>query len=147
MNLTRKGYNFTGWKPKSDRMPANDTTVVAQWTVTVPPLVEIVISTKEVEEKDIEKIIKGFTNENFTVEVIEMIEDTGKVKVIIRFNEPKHAMNFVEAIESSNNSGPIIEAISFLSEVPLSFSPRTPCFSSFLFISFLFIDLLLETFF
>ena len=32
MNLTREGCAFSGWKPKPDRMPANDTTVVAQWT-------------------------------------------------------------------------------------------------------------------
>ena len=31
MNLTREGYAFNGWNHRPERMPANDTTVVAQW--------------------------------------------------------------------------------------------------------------------
>ena len=140
VDLTREGYTFNGWVPNLERMPAKNTTVTAQWTATVPPIVEVVIGTKEVDKKEIEKIIQGFTDENFTIEVIEVVEDTGKVKVIIRFNEPNHAMNFVEAIESSSNSGPTIETIGFLSEVPLSFSPKAHYLFSFL--SFLIITLL-----
>ena len=32
-NPEREGYNFTGWNPNPKTMPANDTTVVAQWTM------------------------------------------------------------------------------------------------------------------
>ena len=30
---TKKGYTFKEWNPKPDKMPANDTTVVAQWMI------------------------------------------------------------------------------------------------------------------
>ena len=31
VNLSKEGYRFIGWKPKPERMPANNITVVAQW--------------------------------------------------------------------------------------------------------------------
>ena len=32
VNLNKEGYTFNGWKPKPERMPAKDTTIVAHWT-------------------------------------------------------------------------------------------------------------------
>ena len=35
MNPFREGHKFDGWEPKPEKMPANDTTVVTQWTEVV----------------------------------------------------------------------------------------------------------------
>ena len=32
-NITKEGYSHSGWYPKPSRMPANDTTVIAQWII------------------------------------------------------------------------------------------------------------------
>ena len=70
-NLTREGYNFTGWDPKPENMPANDITLVAQWIEVVAEVeseyVEIVFDRKKMTEEEVKEIIKKYTDEEFTI--------------------------------------------------------------------------------
>ena len=137
----KRGYTFNEWKPKPERMPANDTTVVAQWTVnTSSSIVEIVIMKKNMTKEGVEKIIKEIIDKNFVIDKIEEDKSTGETTVIIRFDDAKGAKNFVDAIEASGNSDMGITIIGFLSEKLISLSstckPFFSFFSALLFFSF-----------
>ena len=116
-NLTREGCAFSGWKPKPERMPANDTTVVAQWIENATSeVIKIVFSKKDMTKDEVSEIIKGFTKENFIIKEFE-VNENGNFFVIIRFDDTASAKNFVEAITDNGNSNDLfIESISFLSE-------------------------------
>ena len=61
-NLTREGCAFSGWKPKPERMPANDTTVVAQWIENATSeVIKIVFNKKDMTKDEVTEIIKEFT--------------------------------------------------------------------------------------
>ena len=133
VNPAREGFAFNRWKPKPEAMPAQDTTVVAQWTVnTSSNLVEIVIGKKNITKEDAEKIIKGITDENFVIDRIEEDKSTGETIVIIRFDGAEGVKSFVNAVEASGNSDMIIRIIGFSQESLLSLSPACkPFFSHF----------------
>ena len=115
-NLTREDFVFSGWKPKPERMPANDTTVVAQWIENATSeVIKIVFSKKGMTENEVTEIINKFTDEGFTIKEIE-VNENGLV-VIVRFDDATSAKNFVEAIAENDNSNNLfIRSISFLSE-------------------------------
>ena len=113
-NLTREECVFSGWKPKPKTMPANDTTVVAQWIENATSeVIKIVFSKKDMTIDEVTEIIKGFTKENFTIKEFEV--NKNNLIVIIRFDDVTSAKNFVEAI-AVNDNDLFIESISFLSE-------------------------------
>ena len=117
VNLTREGYTFNGWEPKPVMMPAEDTTVVAQWIENATSeVIKIVFSKKDMTKEEVFEIIKEFTKENFTIKEFG-VNENGSLVVIIRFDDETNAKNFVDAIAASDNSNELfIESISFLSE-------------------------------
>ena len=115
-NLTKEGHTFNRWKPKPETMPAEDTTVVAQWTVNPTEYVEIVFGKKDMTREEVKEVIKKYTNEEFSIVRFEENKN-GETKIIIKFNDAEKAKNFVDAIKES--SGVDIVSINFLSE-PLS---------------------------
>ena len=111
-NLTREGFTFKGWKPKQERMPANDTTVVAQWIEVVAEVeseyVEIVFDRKSMTEDEVKEIIKNITqDENIYIERIETDKDTGETTVIIRFTDTENAKDFVRSVSEGKASSTI----------------------------------------
>ena len=86
-------------------MPANDTTVVAQWIENATPeveseYVEIVFGRKGMTKEEVKEIIKNITqDENFYIERIETDKDTGETIAIIRFTDAEKAKDFVRSIE------------------------------------------------
>ena len=115
MNLTREGYVFNGWEPKPERIPAEDTIVVAQWTEVVAEVeseyVEIVFGRKSMTEEEVKEIVKNITqNENFYIERIETDKDTGETKVIIRFKDAEKAKDFVRNV-SEGKAQSIIKSV------------------------------------
>ena len=92
-------------------MPANDTTVVAQWTEVEAEIeseyVEIVFGRKDMTEEEVKEIIKRYIDEEFTIEKFEEDKKAGETKVIIRFEDAEKAKDFVRSVSegraSSNN--------------------------------------------
>ena len=118
-NPTREGHTFSGWELKPERMPANDTTVIAQWTEIVAEVeseyVEIVFDRKKMTEDEVKEIIKSITqDENFYIERIETDKDTGETIAIIRFTNAEKAKDFVRSV----NEGKPINAIKSVRTVP-----------------------------
>ena len=119
-------------------MSANDTTVVAQWIENATSeVIKIVFSKKDMTEDEITEIIKEFTNENFIIKEIGVSENS--LVVIIRFDDATSAKNFVEAISDNYNSNPLIESISFISELPQSMATGLQLPSVFGFFSLFFL--------
>ena len=113
-NLTREGFVFNGWNPKPERMPANDTTVVAQWIGnTTSEFIKIVFNKKGMTEEEVKEIIKRYTDVEFTI--VQFEEDkNGETRIIIRFKDTEKAKDFVNTIRVS--SGVDIVSISFFIE-------------------------------
>ena len=120
-NVTREGYIFNVWSPKPDKMPANNTTITAQWIEIVPELVEIVFGKKDLKEKEIEEIIKEYAQGEFDIVKIED-DEIGETKVIVRFVDVERAKNFIETIEASSEATSKIKNVGFVNGPP-SFSP------------------------
>ena len=118
-------------------MPAEDTTVVAQWIENATSeVVKIMFSKKEMTKDEITEIIKRYTKENFTIEEIGVNENDSLV-VIIRFNDAMSAKNFVDAIARNNdNSNLFIERISFFSKPPQSMATVSKSLLSLVFFFF-----------
>ena len=96
----------------NQRMPANDITVVAQWTEVVAEMeseyVEIVFDRKKMTEEEVKEIIKNITqDENFYIERIETDKDTGETTVIIRFTDAEKAKDFVRSVSEGRASSNI----------------------------------------
>ena len=103
VNLTREGFVFSGWEPRPERMPANDTTVVAQWIEVEAEIeseyVEIVFDRKDMTEEEVKEIIKNITQgENVYIERIETDKDTGETIAVIRFTDAEKAKDFVRGV-------------------------------------------------
>ena len=107
-------------------MPANDTTVVAQWIENTTEWVEIIFGKKGMTEEEVKEIIKKYTDEEFTIEKFEEDKDTGETIIIVKFNYVEKVKNFVEAIKKS--SGVDIVSINFLSEPPSSAASKVSLF-------------------
>ena len=103
-NLKREGYTFNGWNPRPERMPAHDTTVVAQWAEDdVAEYVEIIFGTKDIAEKDVENLVRRFTGEEFTIIKFEGTT-SGEVRAIIKFKDAEAAKEFVDKLRASSDS-------------------------------------------
>ena len=97
-NPTREGFIFNGWSPKPERMPAEDITVTAQWIEVTPELVEIVFDKKDLTEEEVKEIIEKYTKEDFVIERFETDNETGEIKVIIKFKDSSKAAEFARNI-------------------------------------------------
>ena len=115
-NVTREGYIFNGWSPKSETMPAENITVTAQWIDIVPELVEIVFDKKDMKEEEIKEIIKEYTQEEFTIVKFEDDKGTGEIKVIIKFEDRNSAEQFYHRVTESSGMGNRIKRIGFVDE-------------------------------
>ena len=115
-NPIREGYNFTGWAPKPERVPAEDITIVANWTEITSDQVKIVFDGKDMTREDAEEIIKKWTDENFEIIKVDEDKDTGEIIVIIEFDDVEKAKNFVDAIRDSSDKAGLFKSINFLSE-------------------------------
>ena len=122
VSLTREGYVFNEWDPKPERMPADDTTVVAQWIENVTPeveseYVEIVFDRKDMTEEEVKEIIKNITqDENIYIERIETDKGTGETTVIIRFTDTEKAKGFVRAVSEGKAPSTIKKVTTVLPE-------------------------------
>ena len=123
VNPTREGCAFSGWEPKLERMPADDTIVVAQWTESTTEYVEIVFGKKGMTEEELKEIIKKYTDEEFTIERIETDKDTGETRITIRFKDKDATVNFVDKVRESSDS--VAKIIRFVFEKQNSFSIET----------------------
>ena len=112
----RDGYTFNGWTPKPDTMPSHDLVIIANWTeINSTELVEIVFGTKDLEKKDAEEIIARFTDDSFTIAKFERREETGEVRVIVKFTDKENAESFVTTInKSSEAESKVIKKVSFI---------------------------------
>ena len=93
-------------------MPANDTTVVAQWVEVEVEIesefVEIVFDRKNMTREEVKEIIKNITqDENVYIERIETDKDTGETTVIIRFTDAEKAKDFVRSVSEGRASSNI----------------------------------------
>ena len=93
-------------------MPANDTTVVAQWVEVEAEIesefVEIVFDIKDMTEEEVKEIIKNITqDENVYIERIETDKGTGETIAIIRFTAAEKAKDFVRAVSEGRTSSNI----------------------------------------
>ena len=106
-------------------MPANDTTVVAQWIDVKESQVEVIFDRKGMTEEEAKDIIKKWTDGDFEIIKFEEDRDTGETIIIIEFKDVDAATNFVEAIKESSDSTGIIKSINFLSEPHNSMVAKT----------------------
>ena len=122
-NLTREGFVFSGWKPKPERMPANDTTVVAQWIENATEWVEITIKKKSMTEEEVKEIIKRYTDKEFTIEKFE--DKNEEIRIIIRFTDVEKAKEFIENFKESSDSVAEVIKVRFSFEKQSSLSIET----------------------
>ena len=120
---TKEGHTFNGWSPKPERMPTRNITVTAQWIEKPSEYVEIVFGKKDLKEEDVREILQAYTQEEFVIEKIEEGEETGDVRVIVKFIDQAKADSFVERIrESSEFGNGQIKTVAFIYDPVESFS-------------------------
>ena len=120
-NMKREGHAFKGWSPKPVRMPAENITVWAQWNE-VSEYVEIVFSTKDLNEEKAKEIVEKYTGAEFTI--AKFVSDENEVKVIIKFNDVEEATNFIEAVSSSSDvKKRVIKNVGFIRDLNSFSSP------------------------
>ena len=129
-NMT--GHTFLGWFTEKNesitresivKTPDNHT-LYAQWLEITPSQVEIVFNTKDMTKKEIEKVIKKYTDAEFKITVIEGITD--EVRVIVEFVDAESAEEFfrsVNAVLSTGEEEDSIKRVDFVQEGTPSFSP------------------------
>ena len=123
--MTREGFTFAGWSPKPERMPAENITIKANWTITSPTeYVEIVFSQKDLSEEDIRNIIKEFVSGETDFEVEQFENDSGETTVIVKFSDKETAEKFVENVSTYDREGDgTIKRVGFTSDYYPGFSP------------------------
>ena len=85
-------------------MPANNLTVKAQWTEDIL-FVEIIFGTADMSEAEISDALKDHTDVEFTIDRIEIDASTGTIQVIVKFNDPEKASEFVRDVEEEIKGG------------------------------------------
>lgn len=106
---TREGHAFAGWftaKEDGDKIESgskvinlNSHVLYAQWGQPTNQ-VEIVFMTKDLTEEKVSEIIVKYTNEKITITRVEDSE-SGEIRIIVKFEDPKKAEKFVREISSS----------------------------------------------
>ena len=119
---TKKGHTFNGWSPRPERMPAMDVTVTAQWIEKPSEIIEIVITKKDLKEKEIKEIIKRYTDDKFTIEKIDDVGSAGETRVIVKFVDVEKAKSFVDTVKASSGTESPIKKVGFIHETVGSFS-------------------------
>ena len=79
-------------------------------------------------KEEIKKLFKDYTDEEFTIETIE------ETKIIIKFNDPTHAKDFVRNIKSRYSRDGVIVDVKIVSEDDFSFACSSAVFSFFAFL-------------
>ena len=134
---TRTGYTFAGWYTEKNesiteesivKIPDNHT-LFAHWaenptnqTVNPTKQVEIVFSTKDMTRKEIEEIVKKYTEADFAITVIE--SNNEETRVIVEFVDTKKAEEFVRNVNVELGRGEKnkFKRIEFVQEGSWSFS-------------------------
>lgn len=102
-SLTRPGYTLDKWDSDvtvtDSKMPASDVTFTARWTE-VTEYVEITFEKRDLVEKEIEEIIRKYTDDEFVIERI-VTEKTGEIRVIIKFIDKENAEKFVRKVDET----------------------------------------------
>ena len=112
----REGFTFAGWNPKPERMPAEDITVKAQWTVTNPTeCVEVVFSQEGLTEENIRNIVNDFVPEGTKVDVEKVGDESAEgTKAVVKFNDKETAKSFAEAVSASSDAKSLIKTFAFV---------------------------------
>ena len=113
-NSVWDGYVFDGWSPKQERMPGEDITVRAQWSITKPvEFVEIVFGKKELSEEEAKEIIENFVQEGeeFVIEKFEVDKNTGEVIIVIKFTDEEKASEFVRNVNENRRPNDPIKVV------------------------------------
>ena len=97
-NITKEGYIFNGWDRMIGNMPAHNLTITVLWTEEPKEFVEIMFGKKIFKKEEAEKIIKKYTDEEFTIEDFEIDEKTGETRIIILFSDTTKTEEFVRKI-------------------------------------------------
>ena len=126
----KTGYNFTGWFTEIEGGSAvnssvvvtisSDHTLYAHWREIPTKAVEIVFETKDLNQEDVERIIRQFTSDDFKITSFE--EEGDETRVIIEFVDAKDARSFIETIKESSMRD-IVKKVGFVYEPPGSLSP------------------------
>ena len=111
------------------RMPAKDVTATASWTEKPTGFVEIVLGKKDLKEEEVERIIREYTDSEFSIEKFEADDKTRGSLVIAKFTDNGKAEEFVRNInEIERLENNFIRNVNVISENN-SFSPIiTPTF-------------------
>ena len=113
-NPTKEWHTFNGWSPRPERMPADDVTVTAHWTENPTEYVEIVFSKEGLKKEEIREIIGEYTQEEFSIKKIEIDEEIGGTKAIVKFADKEKAASFSETVKTLSDAKNTIKKISFL---------------------------------
>ena len=121
------GYTFVGWfteknesvtKESIVKIPA-DHTLYAHW-LEISSRVEIVFGSKDMTQKDIERVIKQCTNVDF--DIIEIESSGDETRVIVKFVDAEVAEDFVQKVKDGPEWGVLIKGIGFVQKRTESFS-------------------------
>ena len=124
---TRTGHTFLGWFTEKGESitegsivntPDNHT-LYAHWIEITQGQVEIVFSTKDMSQEEIEEVIKKYTDAYFEFTIIEFTTD--EIRVIVEFVDVREAVSFIETVEALGEAK--IKDVKFVFEFDLSFSP------------------------
>ena len=128
-NVTRNEHTFLGWFTEKNESITNESIVIiadnhtlfAHWLEVTQGQVEIVFSTKDMTNEEIEKIIKKYTDADFKITVIESTTD--EIRVIVEFVDTEKAESFIETVRNSSKGKTLIKRVGFIQEGTISFSP------------------------
>ena len=149
-DVVKEGYTFNGWSPRPDRMPADNITITAQWIEISPEpedpsssssepekpseYVEIVFEKKDLKEEEIMEIIKKYAEREFAIEKIEIDEETGGSRVIVKFVDKETAQSFIDTVRASSEAKDIIKVVEFIYDSVHSLSVHLSLFNLFYFL-------------
>ena len=126
----RTGHTFLGWFSEKNesiteesivKIPDNHT-LCAQWLEITQGQVEIVFSTKDMSEEEIEEVIRKYTDADFKITVIESGDD--EIRVIVEFVDAEKADEFFRRVNAVIKRGEVslIKRVDFVQEGTPSFS-------------------------
>lgn len=118
------GYNFVGWFDDDNESVtentlvsiAGDHTLTAQWNETQSNQVEIIFSTGSLTRKEVEDIIRQYTNANFMIIQFEN-SNNGEITSIIEFADIEDAVKFVRDVRESPTKDSNIKRINYTHEI------------------------------